>query len=72
MTDYSTTAGKATLGFTLAANETGTATITITVTNSLNGTIATTTYNLTVNPITVTRAAISVATGNTEPSPQPS
>ncbi len=54
----------ATLGFTLAPNQSGTATITVTVTNSFNNTV-TATYNLTVKAITETSMAVGVFAGNT-------
>ena len=61
---YNSAAGTATLGFTLAANQTGTTTITVTVTNSFNN-FATATYNLTVNAITVTSTGAEDPAGKT-------
>ncbi len=65
ISNFNKTAGTATLGFTLATNQSGTATITVTVTNTATTLTLTTTYVVTVNPVVVTTATASVATGNT-------
>ncbi len=62
--NYTSPSSTGMLNFTLAANQTGSATITVTVTNSFNKTAATV-YNVTVNPITTTTTPLGVFTGGT-------
>jgi len=63
VTNYSSGAGTATLGFTPAANQTGSAVITVTVQNSYGNT-ATATYTVNVNPISVSTAPLGVFAGS--------